>query len=74
MTLSGGDTYTARLVAIACGTGGELLARLGMRRVIVQQDQSVAFGFTIAAQDGQPVSVRGGHLLPRRIRGTALPI
>ena len=54
VTLRGGQTFTARLVVIACGIGGDLLARLGMRNVLVQKDQSLAFGFTIARADGTP--------------------
>jgi 2-polyprenyl-6-methoxyphenol hydroxylase-like FAD-dependent oxidoreductase len=52
VTLRGGRTFTARLVVIACGIGGDLLARLGMQNVLVQKDQSLAFGFTIARADG----------------------
>ena len=48
VTLVGGEECTARLVALACGTGGDLHSRLGMKKQMVQKDQSLAFGFTIA--------------------------
>jgi 2-polyprenyl-6-methoxyphenol hydroxylase-like FAD-dependent oxidoreductase len=52
VTLVGGGTYTARLVAVACGVGGDLLTRLGIRKRMVRRDQSIAFGFSIAAHRG----------------------
>jgi 2-polyprenyl-6-methoxyphenol hydroxylase-like FAD-dependent oxidoreductase len=54
VTLAEGDAYTARLVVIACGVSGDLLARLGMRKQMIKKDQSLAFGFTIAQANGLP--------------------
>jgi 2-polyprenyl-6-methoxyphenol hydroxylase-like FAD-dependent oxidoreductase len=54
VTLAGGQECTARIVAVACGTGGELHARLGIQRRMIQKDQSLAFAFTIARADGSP--------------------
>jgi 2-polyprenyl-6-methoxyphenol hydroxylase-like FAD-dependent oxidoreductase len=54
VTLAGGEERSGRIVAIACGTGGELHARLGVRRRMIQKDQSLAFAFTIARADGSP--------------------
>ncbi len=54
VTLAGGGECTARLVALAGGTGGTLHTRLGLRKRMIQKDQSLAFGFTIARSDGQP--------------------
>ena len=54
VTLADGLEYTARLVALACGTAGSLPARLGLRKEMIQKEQSLAFGFTIARGDRQP--------------------
>lgn len=48
VTLVGGGTYTARLVAVASGVGGDLLTPFGIRKRMVRRDQSIAFGFSIA--------------------------
>jgi 2-polyprenyl-6-methoxyphenol hydroxylase-like FAD-dependent oxidoreductase len=53
VTLVGGDECTARLVVLACGVS-TLQARLGLAKHVIQKDQSLAFGFTIARTDGQP--------------------
>lgn len=52
VTLVGGEECTARLVAIACGTGGDLHTRLGMRKQMIQKEQSLALGFSLARADG----------------------
>lgn len=52
--LAGGRTIDARLVVVACGTRDELLRPLGMKRSAVRDEQSLAFGFTIARRDGRP--------------------
>jgi 2-polyprenyl-6-methoxyphenol hydroxylase-like FAD-dependent oxidoreductase len=54
VTLDGGLTIRARLVALASGMGGELRARLGLRDDVVQKEQSVSFGFTLGRRDGAP--------------------
>jgi len=54
VTLADGQERTARIVAVACGTGGDLHARLGIQRRMIQKDQSLAFAFTIAPADGSP--------------------
>lgn len=54
VTLVGGEEWTAPLVVLACGTGGDLHTRLGMRKQMIQKEQSLAFGLTIARSDGQP--------------------
>ena len=53
VTLVGGEVHTARLVALACGVGGDLQTRLGMRREMIQKDQSLALGFTIEPATGR---------------------
>lgn len=54
VTVEGGEQYTARLVALACGTGGDLHSRLGMRKRMYKSELSVAFGFDIAQPGRQP--------------------
>jgi 2-polyprenyl-6-methoxyphenol hydroxylase-like FAD-dependent oxidoreductase len=52
--LADGVELTTRLVALSSGTGGDLHTRLGLRRQMIQKEQSVAFGFTLARPDGGP--------------------
>jgi 2-polyprenyl-6-methoxyphenol hydroxylase-like FAD-dependent oxidoreductase len=52
--LSGGEELTCRLVVLACGVSDGLLASLGLSRRVVQKDQSLGFGFDIAASETQP--------------------
>ena len=52
--LAGGEEIEARLVAVACGTRDDLLLPLGMRRGAIRDEQSLAFGFTMARPDGAP--------------------
>lgn len=54
VTLEGGEQHSARLVALACGTGGDLHSKLGIRKRMYQSELSVSFGFTIAQPDRQP--------------------
>ena len=54
VTLSTGEELTARLVVLACGTGGHLHARLGLSQRVIRKEQSAAFGFTIVREDGRP--------------------
>ncbi len=49
--LAGGEQLTARLVVLASGVSRELQAKLGLRRQVLQKDQSLVFGFTIAAPE-----------------------
>jgi 2-polyprenyl-6-methoxyphenol hydroxylase-like FAD-dependent oxidoreductase len=52
--LSGGEELTCRLVVLACGVSDRLLTNLGLDRRVVQRDQSLGFGFNIAASEAQP--------------------
>jgi 2-polyprenyl-6-methoxyphenol hydroxylase-like FAD-dependent oxidoreductase len=52
--LNGGEELTCRLVVLACGVSDGLLANLGLSRRVVQRDQSLGFGFNIAASAAQP--------------------
>jgi 2-polyprenyl-6-methoxyphenol hydroxylase-like FAD-dependent oxidoreductase len=54
--LKGGEELTSRLVVLASGVSNELQASLGLRKKVIQKDQSSAFGFSIARLDGQPFS------------------
>lgn len=54
VTLAGGERISARLVALACGLRGDLLAGLGMQRRLIREEQSLAFGFTIERPDRRP--------------------
>lgn len=52
--LKQGKELTARLVVLASGVSDELLASLGLRRCVVQRDQSFGFGFDLASAEAQP--------------------
>jgi 2-polyprenyl-6-methoxyphenol hydroxylase-like FAD-dependent oxidoreductase len=52
--LKSGEELTSRLVVLASGVGGDLQSRLRLRKNVIQKDQSIAFGFSIARLDGQP--------------------
>jgi 2-polyprenyl-6-methoxyphenol hydroxylase-like FAD-dependent oxidoreductase len=52
--LKSGEELTSRLVVMASGVGNELQTCLGLRKDVIQKDQSIAFGFSIARVDGQP--------------------
>ena len=52
--MGGGEELTCRLVVLACGLSDEVLTGLGLRRILIQKNQSVAIGFTIARSDGLP--------------------
>lgn len=52
VTLVGGAEHTARLLVLAGGTAGDLHTRVGLRKRMIQREQSLAFGFTIARTDG----------------------
>ncbi|HTW58523.1 MAG TPA: FAD-dependent monooxygenase [Terriglobales bacterium] len=56
--LAGGEELTARLVVLACGGSAELQAGLGMRRRVLQHDQSLGFGFDFAPES-QPFPFDG---------------
>lgn len=52
--LASGEELTARLVILACGVRSEIQESLGLRKHLIQTEQSMAFGFTIARPDGEP--------------------
>jgi 2-polyprenyl-6-methoxyphenol hydroxylase-like FAD-dependent oxidoreductase len=52
--LSRGEELTSRLVVLACGVSDGLLTSLGLSRRVVQRDQSLGFGFDIAASEARP--------------------
>lgn len=52
--LAGGEELTSHLVVLACGVSSELQANLGLRKEVLQREQSVSFGFSIARADGLP--------------------
>jgi 2-polyprenyl-6-methoxyphenol hydroxylase-like FAD-dependent oxidoreductase len=54
VTFMGGETLTARLVVLACGTGGNLHAGLGLRKHMIRAGHSFSIGFNMAREDGQP--------------------
>jgi 2-polyprenyl-6-methoxyphenol hydroxylase-like FAD-dependent oxidoreductase len=54
VTLFGGETYTARLIVLSCGTGGNLHKGIGLEKQMIQKDQSLSFGFTVARTDREP--------------------
>lgn len=54
VTLMSGDSIAARLVVLACGTGGNLHALLGLTKHLIPGDYSFTIGFNIARDDGKP--------------------
>lgn len=49
-----GESLRARLVVLACGTAGHLLARLGIGKRMIRERQSLTVGFNVAREDGKP--------------------
>ena len=49
-----GESITARLVVVACGTGSKLYESLGVRHRMVRMAHSLCSGFDIARTDGRP--------------------
>jgi 2-polyprenyl-6-methoxyphenol hydroxylase-like FAD-dependent oxidoreductase len=47
--LAGGNELTSRLIILACGVSIGLQAKLGLKRLVLQNDQSLVLGFSIAA-------------------------
>ena len=80
--LTGGEELTARLVVLASGVSGGLEASLGLRRRMVQREQSLVLGFDMAASAAQSFnfdsiayysvspSTRIGYLTLFKIRNT----
>jgi 2-polyprenyl-6-methoxyphenol hydroxylase-like FAD-dependent oxidoreductase len=62
--LAGGEEYTARLVVLAGGTGSDVHARLGMRKQMIQSDQSLSFGFNMVRADGSAFPFEGVTYFP----------
>jgi 2-polyprenyl-6-methoxyphenol hydroxylase-like FAD-dependent oxidoreductase len=52
--LAGGEELSSRLVVLASGVSRTIQANLRLRRRVVRRDQSLVFGFTIAAPEFQP--------------------
>jgi 2-polyprenyl-6-methoxyphenol hydroxylase-like FAD-dependent oxidoreductase len=52
--LRGGEELTSRLVVLASGSSSGLLANLKLRRRVLQKDQSLIFGFDVAASAARP--------------------
>jgi 2-polyprenyl-6-methoxyphenol hydroxylase-like FAD-dependent oxidoreductase len=50
--LRGGEELSARLVVLACGPNNMLLGQLGFRKKVIQKQQSLSFGFSIAKANG----------------------
>ncbi len=49
-----GESITARLVVVACGTGSRLYETLGVRQRMVRGAHSLCSGFDVARTDGGP--------------------
>ena len=54
VTLGSGEVYQTRLVLVAAGVGGDFQAKLGLRKNMLQKEQSFAAGFNIERRDGRP--------------------
>ena len=52
--LEGGEELTSRLIVVACGSSPIIPERLGLRRNVIQKDQSLVLGFTITPLQPQP--------------------
>ena len=52
--LRSGEELTSRLVVLTSGASSGLLADLKLQRRMLQEDQSVVFGFDVAASQAQP--------------------
>lgn len=52
VTLDNGERLVTRLVVLACGLNGELLADLGLERVMICKNHSEAVAFTLAKPNG----------------------
>jgi len=64
LTLMGGETITARLIVLACGTGGNIHASLGIETQMIRAGQSFTIGFNISRENGRPFFfVRCAHIL-----------
>ncbi len=80
--LTGGEELTARLVVLASGISGGLEASLGLRRRMLQREQSLVLGFDVAPAPAQSFnfdsiayysispSTRIGYLTLFKIRNT----
>ena len=64
VTLASGEECRARLVVLACGTGGDLHTRMGMRKRMIQPEQSLAFGFDVARSDGSAFPFEAATYFP----------
>lgn len=53
VTLLSGETITARLCVLACGTGGHLHQGLGIEKRIIRKGQSLVIGFNVAGDNGK---------------------
>ena len=51
--LSTGEELKSRLVVLASGSSSHLNTQLGLRRQVIQRDQSLVFGFNVAPPDRQ---------------------
>ncbi len=78
ITLVDGTTVAARLAVLATGLGKALLAELGIARVDVARDDSLAIGFDLVPAPGAPPAVSltyfGEHPADRAAYLTLFPI
>lgn len=54
ITLLSGKSLNARLVVLACGTGGQLSVRLGIGKRMISETHSLSIGFNLERVDGNP--------------------
>ncbi len=54
VTLMSGESLRARLVVLACGTGGHLFSRLGIGKKMISAGHSLTVGFNLESEDGKP--------------------
>lgn len=52
--LSSGEEFCCRLLVLASGLNEDVPFSLGLKRLYVQKNQSIALGFTLARQDRRP--------------------
>lgn len=52
--LMSGEWLQARLVILACGTGGSLFSRLGIGKKMISEGHSLTVGFNLESESGKP--------------------
>ncbi len=65
VSLSSGGSVAADLIILATGMADSLRHKLGIRRRIIAEKQSISFGFTLAPKTERAAAFSSAHLLRR---------